>query len=80
MYVAYSRELDVSSCGGTAKRTTGNLREAVRRFLEQAARMGTLEQVLEEAGYRRKGKGLEPPRLIGFSDQRLTFAGRKRAS
>jgi predicted RNase H-like HicB family nuclease len=53
--VAHTRELDVSSCGGTRHKALQNLKEAVRLFLEEAEKMGTLEQILEEAGYL-KGK------------------------
>lgn len=73
MFVAYSRELHVSSCGGTAKRASANLAEAVRLFLEQASSMGTLAQILEESGYRRKGTRMEPPELVVLSDHRLTL-------
>lgn len=50
LYVAYARELDISSCGGTPERAKKNLLEAVRLFLEETERMGTLEQILQEAG------------------------------
>jgi hypothetical protein len=43
-------ELDVSSCGGSKLKALKNLKEAVRLFLEEAEKMGTLEQILEEAG------------------------------
>ena len=47
-FVAYAAELDVSSCGATKERAEKNLLEAVRLFLEEAGRMGTLDQILEE--------------------------------
>ena len=40
--------LDVSSCGGTKEKAAKNLKEAVRLFLEEAAKMGTLDQILEK--------------------------------
>ena len=46
-FVAHALELDVSSCGGTKAIALKNLKEAVRLFLEQAERMGTLEQILQ---------------------------------
>ena len=49
-YVAYTPELDVSSCGGTEHKASENLLEAVQLFLEEAGKMGTLEQILDEAG------------------------------
>jgi hypothetical protein len=50
-FVAHTRELDVSSCGGTQQKALWNLKEAVRLFLDEAERMGTLEQILEEVGH-----------------------------
>jgi len=48
-YVAHALELDVSSCGGTKGKALKSLKEAVRLFLEEAAKMGSLKQILEEA-------------------------------
>ena len=53
-FVAYSPKLDVSSCGNTIDEARKNLTTAVRLFLEEAARMGTLEEILSEAGYEAK--------------------------
>jgi predicted RNase H-like HicB family nuclease len=62
--VAHTPELDVSSCGGTKQEAMKNLKEAVGLFLVEAEKMGTLEQILEEAGYlKRRGK-LEGPRFV----------------
>jgi hypothetical protein len=47
LYVAYTPELDVSSCGGTETKAKVNLIEAVRLFLEEADKMGTLRQILK---------------------------------
>jgi predicted RNase H-like HicB family nuclease len=49
--VAHAGELDVSSCGGTKEKALKNVKEAVRLFLEEAEKMGTLKQILEDAGY-----------------------------
>ncbi|MGD1095420.1 MAG: hypothetical protein ABSB35_25930 [Bryobacteraceae bacterium] len=48
-YVAHALGLDVSSCAGSKEKALKNLKEAVRLFLEEADKMGTLEQILEEA-------------------------------
>jgi len=64
-YVAYCPELDVSSCGDTVDEAREHLKTAVRLFIEEAEKMGTLDQVLQEAGYVPDGKGgYLPPRLI----------------
>jgi predicted RNase H-like HicB family nuclease len=47
--VAYCPELDVSSCGADEAEARANLRTALRLFLEEAARMGTLADILTEA-------------------------------
>ena len=47
LYVAYAPQLDLSSCGGTEAKAGKNLLEAVRLFLDEAERMGTLNQILE---------------------------------
>src|SRR5271170_1292655 len=70
-YVAHALELDVSSCGGSKEKALRNLKEAVRLFLEEAENMGTLEQILEEAGYSKTKQTIASPKFIGV--QRLTL-------
>ena len=64
-FVAHALELDVASCGSSKQRAVQNLKEAVRLFLEEAERMGTLAQILEEAGYVRRKARIDSPRYIG---------------
>ena len=56
VYVAYVPELDVSSCGDTPEKTRKNIQEAAQAFLETSQEMGTLNEVLEEAGYELEGE------------------------
>jgi predicted RNase H-like HicB family nuclease len=70
-YVAHARELDVSSCGGTEERALKNLKEAVRLFLEEADKLGTLDQILEESGFVKRNHKLEGPKFI--STQRISL-------
>ena len=63
-YVAHALELDGSSCGGSKEKALTNLKEAVRLFLEEAEKMGTLEQILAEAGYLKRKSKLQGPKLI----------------
>lgn len=51
MYVAHCPELDLSSCGPSLSEAKKNLLEATRLFMEEALKMGTLRDILEEAGY-----------------------------
>lgn len=50
-YVAHAMPLDVMSSGAEPAEARRALGEAVHLFLETAAEMGTLEEVLEECGY-----------------------------
>jgi len=45
MFVLYAPELDLSSCGDSAKRAAENLQEAVRLFVGECEKMGALECV-----------------------------------
>ncbi len=49
-HIAYTPELDISSCGKTTAQAKSHLREAVSLFMEEAARMGSLGAILEESG------------------------------
>lgn len=64
-YVAYCPELDVSSCGTTVDHAKAMLKNSVRLFLEESEKMGTLEDILEEAKYKKDASGRWiPPKLI----------------
>lgn len=63
-FVAQALELDVSSCGGTKEKALKNLKEAVRLFMEEAGNMGTLAQILDEAGYGRRKRKMARPSFI----------------
>jgi len=51
LYVGICPELDVSSFGETIESAKQSLREAVSAFIEECEEMGTLAEVLEEAGF-----------------------------
>jgi predicted RNase H-like HicB family nuclease len=70
-FVAHALELDVSSCGSTKDKALRNLKQAVRLFLEEAENMGTMEQILQEAGYTRSKQKIASPKFI--SVQRVTL-------
>jgi hypothetical protein len=70
-FVAQALELDISSCGGSKDKALKNLKEAVRLFLEEAERMGSLNQILEEAGYTRTKQKIASPKSI--SVERVTL-------
>ena len=71
MYVAQALELDVSSCGGSKEKALTNLKEAVRLFLEEAEKMGTLDQILEESGYGKTKPKVPTPNFISVQRVKL---------
>ena len=74
VYVAYVPELDVSSCGGDADQARRNIQDAVRGFLETAAEMGTLREILEEAGYSKDGNNWRAPEFVSLDRLSLTLS------
>ena len=54
-FVAHAMPLDVASSGPNPEAARLAVDEAVRGFVASCARAGTLDQVLEEAGYERAG-------------------------
>ena len=54
LYVGFCPDLDVSSFGESVDDARKSLREALEAFLEECEAMGTLQDVLEEAGFVRQ--------------------------
>ncbi len=50
-YVGVCPDLDVSSFGETVEEAKQSVREALQAFFEECEAMGTLQEVLEEAGF-----------------------------
>jgi predicted RNase H-like HicB family nuclease len=65
-FIAYNPELDVSSCGHSLEEAKKNIRDAIRGFLKSAARIGTLSEILEQAGYVYRRKHWTDPNLIAM--------------
>ena len=51
LYVSLCPELNVSSFGETIEKAKCSLYEAVTAFVEECEAMGTLEEVMTEAGF-----------------------------
>jgi predicted RNase H-like HicB family nuclease len=71
-YIAYVPALDLSSCGATDEEARRNIRDAVRGFLDSSAELGTLDEILQEAGYERDGERWRAPEFV--SVDRLTMS------
>lgn len=54
LYVGICPDLDVSSFGESIEEARRSLREALEAFIEECESMGTLMEVLEEAGFVRE--------------------------
>ena len=73
-YVARAMPLDVVSSGPTPEAAREAVYEAVRAFLLTAADMGTLEEVLEECGYERRGNRWVCPDFVAIEKHELAVA------
>ena len=62
-FVAYTPELDVTSCGPTEEKARKNLHEAVEIVLEEAERKEKLPELLEGMGFQKEKQGWIPPRI-----------------
>lgn len=72
-HVAYTPELDISSCGKTANQAKSRLREAISLFIEEAEHMGTLSDILEESGFEKQGNNYKPRRILTRERMQLTL-------
>ena len=73
-YIGHAMPLDVASSGETPETARQAVDEAVRLFLATATEQGTLEEVLEDAGYIRDGAAWRGPDWLGV-EQRSCLAG-----
>jgi len=64
VYVGLCPELNVSSFGGSIEEARKALQEAVEAFVEECEAMGTLEEVMEEAGFIKKGGVWTSPKSV----------------
>lgn len=68
MYVSYCPELDIASCGETVDQAKKNLKEVILINLEEARKLGTLDSLLQDAGFDDKQDVLALRKeLVGFT-------------
>ncbi len=72
VYSALSPELNVSSFGETIEDARNSLKEAIEAFVEECKNMGTLDDVLEESGFRKIDESWELRKPI--KEENLAFA------
>ncbi len=73
-YIAHAMPLDVISSGKTPEEAKRAVREAVDLFIATAKEMGTLNDILEECGYRRKDDELISPPWVSVERQEAELA------
>lgn len=74
-FVARTPDLDVASQGETVEEAKAHLVEAIEAFVEEAQRMGTLTDILEEAGYERTPEGWKAPDLLAQERAKIALPG-----
>jgi hypothetical protein len=69
MYVSYCPELDIASCGESVEESKKNLKEVISINFVECKKMGTLDQLLQEAGFSEDQGSvlLVRKELVGFS-------------
>lgn len=68
MYVSYCPELDIAACGETVDQAKKNLKEVILINLEEAQKIGTLDKLLQEAGFdNTQGIFALRKELVGFT-------------
>jgi hypothetical protein len=73
-FIAYSPALNLSTCGDTEEQAKRRFEELEHIFLEEIDRMGTLEDVLLECGWRKVGhpqRRWQPPVYVGQAPTEL---------
>ena len=73
-YIAHAMPLDVMSSGKTPEEAKNALKEAIDLFIATAKEMGTLNDILEECGYRRKDNKFFSPPWIAVERQQAELA------
>ena len=62
-FVAYTPELDLSSCGESEEKARDNLHEAAAILLEELERKGKLKEFFREMGFQKEKTRWIPPRV-----------------
>jgi len=71
-FIAHAMPLDVISSGPTPEKAREALDEAVSLFLETAADMGTLDEILQESGYEFKQENWISPFWVAIERHSTT--------
>ena len=75
-FIAHAMPLDVMSSGQTPEEARKALDEAVHLFLETAADMGNLDEILQEAGYEFESQNWRSPSWVAIERHSITIGAR----
>ncbi len=73
-FIAYTPALDISTCGSTFDQAKERFGELIEIFFEELCSMGTLEDVLEECGWKKINKPEQrwiPPAVISQTTEEI---------
>ncbi|MBF0235975.1 MAG: hypothetical protein HQK65_23515 [Desulfamplus sp.] len=73
MYVSYCPELDMASCGKSIEESKKNLKEVISINFVECQKMGTLNELLQDAGFTEDKNNvlLARKELVSFSPLEL---------
>ena len=73
MYVSYCPELDMASCGKSIEESKKNLKEVISINFVECQKMGTLNELLQDAGFTEDQNNvlLARKELVSFSPLEL---------
>ena len=73
MYVSYCPELDIASCGKSIEESKKNLKEVISINFVECQKMGTLNEMLQDAGFTEDQNNvlLARKELVSFSPLEL---------
>ena len=73
-FIAYSPALNLSTCGDTQEQAKRRFEEMLGIFLEEVDKMGTLEDVFLECGWKKIGdpqRHWQPPVFVGQTQEEV---------
>ena len=73
-FIAYSPALNLSTCGDTQEQDKRRFEEMLGIFLEEVDKMGTLEDVFLECGWKKIGhpqRHWQPPVFVGQTQEEV---------
>lgn len=73
-FIAYSPALNLSTCGNSQEQAKRRFEEILEIFFAEVDKMGTLEDVLLECGWKKVGRPLrhwQPPVFVGQAQEEV---------